>query len=144
MSEALPFLILRSATRLVEGIQAGMVERGFDDVRPSHGFAFTVIAGGGATTVELARHLGVSKQAASQMVHELESKGYVRRVAHPEDARAKLVVLTERGVDCTRAATGAGQDALDPWLAGLDPEVARQLVAALATYAGDGPIRPTW
>lgn len=144
MSKALPFLILRSATRLVEGIQAGMVERGFDDVRPSHGFAFTLIAGGGATTVELARHLGVSKQAASQMVQELESKGYVRRVAHPEDARAKLVVLTERGVDCTRAASAAGRHALDPWLTGLDPGVARQLVAALATYAGDGPVRPTW
>lgn len=144
MSEVLPFLILRAATRLVDGIQLGMADRGFDDVRPSHGFAFTLIAGSGATTVDLAHHLGVTKQAASQMVQELESRGYVRRVAHPTDGRAKLVVLTERGVQCTRAATAAGQEAVSSWLEGLDPDVARQLVTALQAYAGDGPIRPLW
>lgn len=144
MTEALPFLLLRAATRLVDGIQVGMAERGFGDVRPSHGFAFTLIAGGGATTVDLAHHLGVSKQAASQMVAELESRGYVRRVAHPEDGRAKLVVLTERGAQCTRAATAASHDALRPWLQELGSDVADQLTSALQAYAGNGPIRPLW
>lgn len=121
-----------------------MAARGFDDVRPSHGFAFLHISGGGATTVDLARHLGVTKQAASQMVLELEARGYVRRVVHPEDRRAKLVVLTESGVDCTRAATAAARDVLGPWLSDLGPEGVTQLTSALSSFADPGPIRPTW
>src|SRR5690349_19534305 len=91
-ADDLPFLLLRAATRVVDDIQRGMVERGFPDVRPADGFVFSRIAGGGATTVEVARHLGVSKQAASQMIGDLERKGYVARVEHPSDRRARLVV----------------------------------------------------
>jgi DNA-binding MarR family transcriptional regulator len=40
---------------------------------------------------------GVSKQAISQQVGFLESKGYVVVVPDAEDSRAKVVTLTERG-----------------------------------------------
>jgi DNA-binding MarR family transcriptional regulator len=144
MADLSPFLILRAATRLVDGIQEGMAARGFDDVRPAHGFAFVLIAGGGSTVAELAEHLGVTKQAASQMVQHLESRGYVTRAPHPDDARAKLVVLTERGRACTAAATEAGDETLGPWLAGLDRRTTRDLAAALGDFAGVGPLRPAW
>lgn len=139
-----PFLVLRAATRVVDGIQAGVAERGFPDVRPADGFVFLLIAGGGATAVEVARHLGISKQAASQMIADLERKGYVARTAHPSDRRAKLVVLTPRGVECTRAATQAARDSTGPWLEGLPDGQARVLIDALRAYAADGPVRPTW
>ncbi|BFO20230.1 hypothetical protein SHKM778_66180 [Streptomyces sp. KM77-8] len=40
-----------------------------------HGFAFTRLAPGGATVTDLAVHLGVTKQAASQLVDDLVRKG---------------------------------------------------------------------
>jgi DNA-binding MarR family transcriptional regulator len=46
------------------------------------------------TSSELAEHLGVTKQAAGQIVDELEGKGYVARKPHPAGGRRKLVVLT--------------------------------------------------
>jgi DNA-binding MarR family transcriptional regulator len=141
---ALPFLLLRASSRLVDGIQDRMARRGYDDVRPAHGFAFTLIAGGGATAGQLAEHLGVTKQAAAQMVQELEAKGYVTRSTDPADRRAKRVVLTARGRACTRAAERAAAEELAPWLDALGPRATAALTRALAGYADDGPLRPTW
>jgi len=71
--------VLRVASQLVDGIQQGLARRGFDDVRPVHGFAFARISGARVTTSELAAHLGVTKQAAAQLVDHLVEHGYLRR-----------------------------------------------------------------
>ena len=47
-------------------------------MRPAHGYAFQAIGAYGATATELGRRLGVTKQAAGQMVDELVRLGYVR------------------------------------------------------------------
>lgn len=143
-AEALPYLMLRASSKLVDGIQQRMALRGFGDVRPAHGFAFTLVSGRGTTAGQLAEHLGVTKQAAAQMVHELEAKGYVERAAHPDDARVKVIVLTARGRACTRAAERSAAEELRPWLDGLGPRATSSLVRALAAYADPGPVRPTW
>lgn len=57
--------------------------------------AFQVLRGQGATSSELAERLGVTKQAAGQIVDDLEKRGYVRRQPHPAGGRRKLVVLTK-------------------------------------------------
>ena len=141
---ALPALLLSLTGELVAGIQAGGAARGFGDVRPAHGYAFVRLAPDGATIGELAEYLGFTKQAASQLVDELVRKGYVERRPHPTDARARLVVLTERGWACTRAADAAAADTVAPWIAELGPERFHTLVADLARLAPRGPIRPSW
>lgn len=72
-------------------------ELGFADIRPVHGFMFKCIAPNGATGIELAEYLGITKQAISKMVDYLEKSGYVIRENHPTDKRGKIIVLTERG-----------------------------------------------
>jgi DNA-binding MarR family transcriptional regulator len=73
-------------------------ELGFGDIRPAHGFMFKCITPDGATGIELAEHLGITKQAVSKMVDYLEKSGYVMRRTHPTDKRGQLIVLTERGL----------------------------------------------
>ncbi|UUU20938.1 MarR family winged helix-turn-helix transcriptional regulator [Streptomyces sp. DSM 40750] len=145
-SEALTltFALLAAAGDLTRRIDEGVVARGFE-VRPVHGFAFTRLAPDGATVTDLAVHLGVTKQAASQLVDELVRKGYVERRPHPEDARARLVVLTERGWACTRAAEEAAAEAVEEWarLLGGEGEM-RALRDQLLRIAPYGPIRPAW
>ncbi|MGD6746417.1 MarR family transcriptional regulator [Streptomyces sp. BH106] len=99
---------------------------------------------GDATATELAGHLGVTKQAASQLVDELVRKGYAERRPHPQDARARLVVLTARGWDCTRAAEEASAEAVRPWVERLGAGEAHALAERLLAIAPNGPIRPTW
>lgn len=120
-----------------------MVARGFEG-RPAYGFAFTRLAPDGATITELGVHLGVTKQAASQLVEELVRKGYVERRAHPDDARARLVVLTERGWECTRAAEEAAAEAVQRWVEVLGEGEVRLLRDRLTHIAPYGPIRPAW
>jgi DNA-binding MarR family transcriptional regulator len=51
----------------------------------------------GVRGAELAKKLGVTKQAVSQLLAELEEWGVVEQVADPADGRAKLVRFTPRG-----------------------------------------------
>ncbi|MET8474539.1 MarR family winged helix-turn-helix transcriptional regulator [Streptomyces sp. NPDC006422] len=136
--------LLAAASELTRRIHEGVVARGFDGLRPAHGFAFARLAAGGATGTELAAHLGVTKQAASQLVDELVRKGYAERQPHPRDARARLVVLTERGWACTRAAEEAAAEAVRPWAERIGEREAHALTERLLALAPNGPIRPTW
>ncbi|MFI9354312.1 MarR family winged helix-turn-helix transcriptional regulator [Streptomyces lydicus] len=146
MDDALTFstLLLALSGQLVQDIHARVSQRGFADLRPVHGFAFARISGGDATTADLAEHLGVTKQAAAQLVAELVDKGYVLRRPHPHDARARLLELTEQGRAATRAADEAARAAVAPWRETLGEERFGNLATDLTRLAPRGPIRPTW
>ena len=143
-AQSLAFGLLAAARALADGISAGLRARGFGDVRPAHGFAFARLAAGGATITQLAEHLGLTRQAAGQLVDELIAKGYVERHPHPRDGRARLIVLTEKGWACTQAAEAAITDTLRPWEAALGPERLIALRNDLLQVASGGPLRPTW
>ncbi|MFH0517191.1 MarR family winged helix-turn-helix transcriptional regulator [Streptomyces sp. M41] len=141
---ALSAALLAVAGELTQRIHEGVVARGFEGLRPAHGFAFARLAADGATATDLAVHLGVTKQAAGQLVDEIVRKGYAERRPHPGDARARLVVLTERGWACTRAAEEAAADAVRGWVGVLGEGEVRELLDRLLRIAPNGPIRPTW
>ncbi|WP_073948967.1 MarR family winged helix-turn-helix transcriptional regulator [Streptomyces kebangsaanensis] len=136
--------LLAVAGELTRRIHDGVVARGFEGLRPAHGFAFSRLAPDGATVTELAVHLGVTKQAASQLVDEVVRKGYAERRPHPVDARARLVVLTERGWACTRAAEEAAAEVVRAWSEVLGEGEVRELRGKLRKIAPHGPVRPTW
>jgi DNA-binding MarR family transcriptional regulator len=135
--------LLATSAALVDSIHAGVVARGFEDVRPTHGFAFVLLSHGAATVTDLAGHLGMTKQAASQLVDELEAKGYVRRRINPDDARSRLIGLSDKGWACTRAAQEAADDAVKEWIKILGVHRVRSLTADLSRIAPGGPLRPT-
>ncbi|CAL9592780.1 hypothetical protein SUDANB132_05265 [Streptomyces sp. enrichment culture] len=141
---ALSAALLAVAGDLTRRIHEGVAARGFEGLRPAHGFAFTRLAPDGATVTDLAAHLGVTKQAASQLVDELVRKGYAERRPHPGDARARLVVLTEEGWACTRAAEEAAAEAVRAWGEVLGEAELRALRASLPRIVPGGPIRPAW
>jgi DNA-binding MarR family transcriptional regulator len=141
---ALPLLMLSAASTLLEAIHSGVEARGFTGLRPAHGFTFVRIAAEGATIAEIGEHLGVTKQAASQLVDELLRKGYVASGPHPRDARAKLITLTERGRQVTRAADAASIEAGAAWAEVLGEERVRELIADLSRVALAGRLKPLW
>ncbi|MDX2595628.1 MarR family transcriptional regulator [Streptomyces sp. WI03-4A] len=141
---ALSAALLAVAGDLTQRINDGVVARGFTDVRPAHGFAFARLAPDGATVTDLAVHLGVTKQAASQLVDEIVRKGYAERRPHPADARARLVVLTGRGWECTRAAEAAAAEVVGGWVELLGEGEVRVLRERLLRLAPYGPVRPAW
>jgi DNA-binding MarR family transcriptional regulator len=141
---AVAMLVLGAAAHVVDGIQRGLAERGFPDVRPAHGFAFVRISAGDAAMVDVAGYLGVTKQAASQLVEQLVQRGYVTREADPADARSRLLRLTDRGWACTRAAEQAAADAIETWRQQLGDAAIGALHSALAAVVPPGRLRPAW
>ena len=141
-AQALMASLLATSAALVDSIHAGVVARGYDDVRPTHGFAFVLLSHRPATVNDLAGHLGVTKQAASQLVDDLEAKGYVRRRVNPDDARSRLIELSDKGWACTRAAQAAATDAVREWTKILGAQRVRALTADLSRIAPHGALRP--
>lgn len=141
---ALPLMMFSAAATLVDAINAGVVARGFAGLRPAHGFTFVRIAAEGASIAEIGDYLGITKQAASQLVEELLRRGYVASGPHPRDARAKLITLTEQGRAVTRAADEASIEAGRDWVEVLGAERVGELVADLARVARAGKLKPLW
>ena len=99
----------------------------------------------GATATELGRRLGVTKQAAGQMVDELVRLGYVVRGSDPADGRRRIVTLTPRGIDCLQASAEIFDELLAEWRA-VAPGVEGAVGALeqLAGLYGGAELRPIW
>lgn len=91
--------LLFKAARLLdeEALQRVAREPGRPRLRRSHTALFPHIDLDGTRVTDLADRLGVSKQAVSQLVDELESLEVLERVVDPEDARARRVRFTTKG-----------------------------------------------
>ncbi|TDC76218.1 MarR family winged helix-turn-helix transcriptional regulator [Streptomyces hainanensis] len=133
---------------LLAEFDARVAERGYGDLRPIHGLAFQALRPAGATSSELAARLGVTKQAAGQIVDDLERRGYVRREPHPAGGRRRLVVLTE-AAHRHLAVAGRVLHALEAELGDrLDVSELRADLERLVGVLADGrplpPLRPVW
>lgn len=72
-------------------------QQGAPRLRRSHTSLLPHLDLEGTRITDLAERLGISKQAVSQLVDDLEELGVVAREPDPEDARARRVVFTARG-----------------------------------------------
>jgi DNA-binding MarR family transcriptional regulator len=90
--------LLSTAARAVNlDLMARLAEGGYSDVKPAHLPVFTGLTPGGTHISALAVEAGISRQAMSALVKEVEAIGYVAASVDPKDARATLVTLTDRG-----------------------------------------------
>jgi DNA-binding MarR family transcriptional regulator len=90
-------LLFKAARLLNERAIARIRLRTDEPVRVTHTTVLPHVDLAGTRLTELARRLGVTKQAAGQLVDELEEMGFLERVADPDDARAKLVRYSKKG-----------------------------------------------
>lgn len=73
-------------------------EAGLAGIRPSHLHVFANMVGGGRRLTELADAASMSLSSMQELVDDLERRGIVERQPDPSDMRAKLIVLTEKGL----------------------------------------------
>ena len=101
LKQASTLQLLFKASRLLdeEALRRSAARQGAPRLRRSHTALLPHIALEGTRVSELAERVGVSKQAISELVDELESAGVVRRSPDPDDARARRVSFTQRGLD---------------------------------------------
>lgn len=123
------------ARQLADELQAEMEQVGFDDTRFAHNAVFANVPPEGIHLTDLAERAGMSKQAMSELVVDLEQLGYLQRVADPDDRRAKIIQFTSRGwraVDAALATFARMEAVLDDQVGpGRMRQLRRTLLAIL-------------
>lgn len=83
------------------------------------------------TINELARQLGVSMPAASQMVNRMVEQGWVKREESPLDRRERIISLTENGSDLVARAKKARHAWITELMAGFSEAEKQQVLPGL-------------
>jgi DNA-binding MarR family transcriptional regulator len=116
----IPALLRGARGAYANTIVAGLLAAGFEDLPRNGPFVLGGMANHGGSAVEMIRSLGVTRQAASQLIDTLVLRGYLDRQINRDDRRRMDVELTERG----RAAAAVVRAAVT--------KVDRQLTAMLS------------
>ncbi|MBY8824410.1 MarR family winged helix-turn-helix transcriptional regulator [Sphingomonas colocasiae] len=88
--------LLRAYYWFDEALQAGLKQHGWGDVTRSQSLILSNVAFGVRRASQLAKNLGVTRQAISQMLTEMERKELITMSADPSDGRAQIVNFSTR------------------------------------------------
>jgi len=80
-----------------EDFRAELEQTEFADIRPTHGCVFRFVKGDCKRLTDVAELAGMTKQSVGEIVDDLVARGYVKRIPDPDDKRAKIICLTDRG-----------------------------------------------
>ena len=106
----IPALLRGARGSYAHTIAAFLAEAGCDDLPQNGPFVLGGMANHRASAVDMIRGLGVTRQAASQLIDTLVVRGYVSREVNPADRRRLDIELTDRGRAAAEAtATAIGQ-----------------------------------
>jgi DNA-binding MarR family transcriptional regulator len=139
--DELPILLVRAAKAMAADAAAlaELEDPGGQRLSPVHGLAARYLATHDAvTSVELAQHLGMTKQSASEVVGALEAGGYLRRSPHPDDRRARILELTESGRRKLDSSRVRWQQVEERWASVANPADLDAVRRALVAYLTPG------
>lgn len=133
--DELVVLLVRAAKLVIEQLRERRDPTSGPEIGVVHGLAAHHLLGrDDVTTSALARHLGVTKQSAAEIVAGLEEAGLVRRAPHPSDGRARVLLLTATGRN-RLARRRRDWDAVEREWAGLvGPDAVGTMRHALTVY----------
>ena len=133
--------LMRSARGVyAQSIRAHLAAIGVEDLPRNGAFVLAGIGTSGGPRPDLPAGLGVSKQAVSQVIDILATRGYLTRLADPGDRRRVVLELTGRGQEVLDAVV-RGVEAVDRRLAERVPagqiEAMRSALIALTEIKAD-------
>jgi len=121
-----------------------------DELKPAHAYLLRAVDAQPQSVGRLAELLQVTKQAASQMVDQLERRGLLTRSVNDADRRARDVTTTARGREVLATADRAWRLVEEEMAQVVGArryaaltEALRVYLAAAPATAGSG-VRPVW
>src|ERR671916_3404940 len=136
----LPALLTGVKLAAIEKLRARIGDAGHPEIRDGHGCVFGFIdIDNGSRLTELAASAGLTKQAVGEAVTELERLGYVSRVPDPHDGRAKIIKLTDRGMDAVIKGRRIFSEIEREWAEQIGPELVasfREAATRIAAIEG--------
>ena len=89
--------LLRAYYWMDESMQNGLLQAGLQPRTRTQTMILVNVSNGITRAAELARILGVSRQAIQQQINELEGDELVTQIPDPEDRRANRIMFSEKG-----------------------------------------------
>ncbi len=89
--------LMRTYLWFDEQLRSRLAERGWGAVSRSQSLVLTHIANGVSRASRIAENLGVTRQAMSQLLSDMESRGLIELQPDPFDRRAQLVQFAPGG-----------------------------------------------
>lgn len=129
--------LLRAYYWMDESLQNGLVQAGFQPRTRTQTMILINISNGVTRAAELARVLGVSRQAIQQQINELERDQLVTQIPDPEDRRANRIVFSEKGSQLINAALTSLREAEQTLAMRLGYDTVRHLRNALTADWGE-------
>lgn len=84
-------LLMKRLYWFEDALQGALEPNGLRPLSRAQAFVVTNIGAGESKAINIARNLGVSRQAISQILAELERLRYIELVADPNDKRSRIV-----------------------------------------------------
>ena len=103
----IPALLRGARGSYAHTIAAFLAEAGCDDLPQNGPFVLGGMANHRASAVDMIRGLGVTRQAASQLIDTLVVRGYLSREVNPADRRRLNIELADRGRAAAEAIAAA-------------------------------------
>jgi DNA-binding MarR family transcriptional regulator len=101
-------------------------------------------AGEGGIQQQIGGAMGIDPSTMVSLVDQLERTGLAKRRPHPQDRRAREVLITPKGRRTVKRARGLAEQVEDDILRGLTPAERAQLVMLLRKAFGAAPAQPLW
>jgi DNA-binding MarR family transcriptional regulator len=98
----------------------------------------------GANQQELGRAMGVDPSTMVSLIDELETRGLAKRQPHPNDRRARAVVLTAQGRRLRERGRRMANQVEDEVLGGLSDADRQELLRLLRLAHDLAPPQPPW
>jgi DNA-binding MarR family transcriptional regulator len=138
----LPLLMIRAAKAMVAEMDADAGGPNAAGFTAMHAIAARYIAASSeVTSVQIAEHLHITKQSASEIINLFEVEGIVRRHPHPTDGRARVVELTDEGVEGVARSRARWGVLVDRWSALVDADDLDVVRRALEAYLAEADSR---
>ena len=128
----LALLLLGGFRALADAASEELAARGHEKIRPVHDFAIRTIDRGADTASDLARQLGVSKQAAAKTIAFLEERRYIHGESDPRDSRRRRFVVTDKGHDLLRTGERVFDELRAQWAERIGADELQRLEEALS------------
>jgi DNA-binding MarR family transcriptional regulator len=126
---------------LDEGLQARLHDHGWPDVNRPQSMVMTNIVSGIVRPSDIARNLGVSRQAIHSTINQMVKLGIVQLEVDPADRRHMIVSLTDLGARMRKDAQRSMDELTAQIAAVLGQDKFDALLAALEADWGDNIVR---
>ena len=112
----IPALLRGARGSYAQAISTRLDAAGFGDLPRNGAFVLGGMGNHAGTATDMVQGLGVTKQAASQLIDTLVLRGYLTRDVNPDDRRRMTIALTDRG-HAAATAVRSGVESIDAELA---------------------------